>query len=202
MKQQSGFTLLELLIAVAIFALIGLAGYRLLNGVVSAFQITQHRTEAFSHLQRSIALLEQDLAHLADRSIRDELGDPYPALALNYKGSLWFEFSRNGRWRFSEQATSDLLRIAYRVENNQLQRLIWPVLDRAQDTQPQIQSLLSDVDSLQVRVMNESGAWQDVWPTENNQGQIDFRQLPKAFDIKLQTKSYGLIQRILSVQGL
>jgi len=201
-RRESGFTLLELLIAVAIFGLIGLAGYRLLNSVVNTYQQTSARTEAFSQLQKVVTLVEQDIRHMVSRSVRDELGDAIPAVSVNYRGGLPIEFTRAGRWRFPEEQYSDLLRIAYRIQNQELQRLIWPVLDRAEDTQPQVQILLKEVSGLNIRVLGDDSGWNTTWPIANNQGQIDFSLLPRAVDISLQTKTQGQIQRLITLDGL
>jgi general secretion pathway protein J len=104
-------------------------------------------------------------------------------------------------------------RIAYRLENDQLQRLIWPVLDRAQDSKPQVQLLLNHVSHFNVRLlgMTEQGTgagittesqWQDFWPLENQQGQIDFLALPRGVDISFTLKSYGQVRRIFSREGI
>jgi len=200
--KEQGFTLMELLIAVAIFALIGVAGYRMLNSVVSAFQKTSVHADEFSQLQQTVALIDQDLKHIVARKIKDELGGDLPAVAAAYRGGLPFEFTRNGRWRFPDETQSELIRIGYQVEDGNLQRLIWPVLDRAQDTRPQVQTLLKNVSGLQIRLLGAEDGWSDSWPMENNQGQTDMLQLPKAIDLRFQTRNYGQIQRLVTLDGL
>lgn len=215
-KTQSGFTLLELLIAVAIFALIGLAGYKLLNSVIRTYEHTRDRSDSFSQLQKAVSVIEQDLKQLSRRSIRDELGDPLPAFSVNYRGGLPLEFTRAGGWSMTagqevSGADSDSgvapadagvkLRIGYRLQGDELQRLVWPVLDRAQDTQPQVRVLLQDVTDFSVRLLG-NGEWQAFWPVENQEGQIDFRSLPRGVDLRFSHKRYGQIQRIFAREGI
>jgi len=218
-RDQAGFTLLELLIAVAIFAFIGLAGYQLLNSVIGTYEHTRERSTSFSQLQKAVSIIEQDIKHLSRRSIRDELGDPLPAFSAHYRGGLPLEFTRSGGWFMAGQtnaSTGIKQRIGYRLENDQLQRLIWPVLDRAQDSEPQVQLLLNHVSRFNVRLLGmaeqgiaEQGTgittgsqWQDFWPVENQQGQIDFLALPRGIDISFTLKGYGQVRRIFSREGI
>lgn len=199
---QSGFTLMELLIAVAIFALIGLAGYRMLNSVVSAYQKTSERTAVFAELKKAVAILDRDLNHIVSRPVKDELGGDLPAVAASFRGGPPLEFSRNGRWRFPDDQHSELLRVAYRVEGDQLQRLVWPVLDRAQDTTPRTQVLLGGVSALSIRVSGDGEAWTSDWPQEDNQGQLNLLQRPVVIDLRFNTLHYGQIQRLVTLDGL
>ena len=92
-------------------------------------------------------------------------------------------------------------RIGYRLQDGELQRLVWLVLDRAQDSKPQVQVLLKDVTDFSVRLLGES-EWQAFWPVENQQGQIDFRTLPRGIDLSFGHKKYGRIQRIFAREGI
>lgn len=218
---QQGFTLLELLIAVAIFALIGLAGYRLLNSVIGGYEYTRERSLSFSALHKAVTIIEQDLRQLSQRPVRDELGSMTPALAAQYRGGLPLEFTRSAGWNPQLSAEDDAARqtgsvqnadtvpaqgvkqrIAYRIENQQLQRLVWPVLDRAPDSEPRVQILLEDVSGLQIALLGDAGQWQAFWPVEDAQGQIDFRALPRGIRIAFRHTKYGRIERVFAREGL
>ncbi|OOV87630.1 type II secretion system minor pseudopilin GspJ [Oceanospirillum linum] len=212
-RLQSGFTLLELLIAVAIFALIGLAGYKLLNSVIRTYEHTREHSDSFSQLQKAVSVIGQDLKQLSRRPIRDELGDPFPAFAVNYRGGLPLEFTRSADWLVSASPhdgtkvsngfplTGVKQRVGYRLQDGELQRLLWPVLDRAQDTKPHIQVLLTGVTHFNIRVTAE-GTWQVFWPVENQQGVTDLFRLPDGIEIRFNHKTYGAIRRVFAWTGI
>ena len=210
---QSGFTLLELLIAVAIFALIGLAGYKLLNSVIRTYEHTRERSDSFSQLQKTVSVIEQDLKQLSRRPIRDELGDPLPAFAVNYRGGLPLEFTRSAGWLTVASSGDSAIasgaapltgvkeRVSYRLLDGELQRLLWPVLDRAQDTEPYVQVLLTNVTHFNVRVVAD-GTWQLFWPVENQQGVTDLLRLPDGMEVQFNHKTYGTIRRVFAWTGI
>lgn len=194
-SRPDGFTLLELLVAVAILALIAVGAYRLLSDTVMVREQGQKQQQELRDLQKALTLLQRDLQQLAPRAVRDEFGDLQPALYLPQQNVL--EFSRGG-WRNPLQQTrSDLVRLRYRVENGKLLRERWEVLDRARQTQPQKVVLLEGVSEFSVKVI-ANGSRAESWPPLAQPGS-DPRKLPlpQAVELGLRHPAWGKIERII-----
>ena len=58
---DAGFTLVEMLVALALFAAIGLAGFTVLDTVVRVRGGTEGRLERLGEIDRALALLTLDL---------------------------------------------------------------------------------------------------------------------------------------------
>ena len=96
MKQSArGFTLLEVLIAIAIFALLGLGSYRMLHSVLNTDEATRRHELQLREVVRAFAVLEQDLAQAGARPVRDGYADLRPAL-LGEAEPATLEFTRLG----------------------------------------------------------------------------------------------------------
>ncbi|MDZ7686481.1 MAG: type II secretion system minor pseudopilin GspJ [Gammaproteobacteria bacterium] len=90
-----GFTLIEVLIAISIFALIGLAGYRLLTSVTTTHDRVRTAVDEFSELGRAMTFIARDVYQVTERPVRDEYGEPLPALMAGV-GAYSVEFTRAG----------------------------------------------------------------------------------------------------------
>ena len=85
---RNGFTLVELLVALTIFALLAAAGVSLLSiSVTTQGQVTA-RLDADADVGRTLSLLGQDLAQAEPRSWRDGTGTPRAAMTLGQEGAL------------------------------------------------------------------------------------------------------------------
>lgn len=234
MRRLTGFTLLEVLIAVAITAMIGVGATQLLSGVIDSRRATDIRSEQLASLQRLDMTLSRDIEQYISRSIRDEFGETRPALELNGQRYL-LEFTRSG-WRNSplaKQARSELQRVAYKLENINsdacqlarirlenwgepsskgecLVRYFWPVLDRANNTEPLAQMLLEQVDALDIEVLAgkpQAGQdeatmsdqrWHSTWP---ELGSIDASLQLRAMRWHLRLPKLGEIERLWLLAG-
>jgi general secretion pathway protein J len=209
LHQHRGFTLLEVLIALSIFSLIGLAAYRMLDIVIlSQSKVEVHQNKIRS-LERAMHIIGADFGQLVNRPVRDNYGDQLKALA-NGEENYLIEFTRQG-WRNPLQLPrSQLQRVAYELGNiskdlnttNQqsdsgvhLLRHYWPMLDRNQESEPQTQVLLTNINDLQLRFMDQQGEWQSQWPVKPLIGEPT-KALPKALMLKLDSSSLGQIERI------
>lgn len=67
---QRGFTLIEILIAMAIFTLIGLASTGLLTTVIDSNDISEERFAKLQLLQRAMVTIERDLQQAVPRAAR------------------------------------------------------------------------------------------------------------------------------------
>lgn len=203
--RMTGFTLLEVLIAVAITASIGVGAVQLLGGIIQARDATSVRSDQLAALQRFNALVGRDVEQFINRTIRDQYGDEQSSLILDGSDYL-LEFTRTG-WRNrpgAEDPRSELQRVAYALrsidsddcapalrrltkdasvepEHECLVRYAWPVLDRAEASEPQAMVVLDQVISLEINVLGrteDSGAtsdssssdWYSAWPIVQSGG--------------------------------
>ncbi|CAK0777772.1 general secretion pathway protein J [Gammaproteobacteria bacterium] len=72
---KRGFTLLELLIAIAIFAVLAAMAYGGLNTVLSSSRYAAIQVERLTRIQTAVTTISRDLVQVVNRSIRDEYGD-------------------------------------------------------------------------------------------------------------------------------
>lgn len=232
--RMRGFTLLEVLIAVSITAMIGVGATQLLSNVIDSRRAIEIKADQLASLQRFNMVVSRDIEQIINRPIRDEYGEQQPALMLE-SGQYLLEFTRAG-WRNSplaEETRSELQRVAYRLESIHsdecevarvklenwgkeieksqcLVRYFWPVLDRANNSQPIAQMILEQVDELEIEVMakaEQTGGtqsdtqtevkpadWFTVWPALNMGAEVSHN--PQAMRWRLYLPGLGEIQRV------
>ncbi len=185
---QSGFTLLELLVALAIFALMSAMAYGGLQTLLESRKHTDRAAEQFSRLQNTLLFLQQDLSQVVERSVRDELGDREPVFS-GADTEYLLQLTRGGA--VGRPDTAALQRVAYRMEEGRLQRVNWPVLDRVQGMEPLVMELVDGVTDIQIRFLHTE--WQPDWPGQGG------RPLPRAVEIHLVTDRWGEIRRVFPI---
>jgi len=193
--RPEGFTLLELLVAVAILALIAVAAFRLVSDTVMVRDRGLQHEQALQNLQKAEMIMQRDLLQTASRSVRDEFGDDQPAFYFPKENIM--EFTRRG-WRNPLQETrSDMIRVRYHVENEQLVREHWQVLDRVRLSTPEKIVLLDKVSDFHIQAF-ANGSWNTAWPSLA-QSQKDRKTvpLPDAVEIRFSLQPWGEIRRVI-----
>lgn len=192
---SQGFTLLEVLVAIAILALIAVGSYQLLAGTVQTRDRGMAHEKGLQDLQKAEMILQRDLLQTVARPVRDEFGDVQPGFYLPQDNVM--EFTRLG-WRNPLQETrSDLVRLRYRVENGKLIRERWTVLDRARASVPEKIVLLDKIDDFHIQVF-AGGNWGTSWPLlAQNQKDRKTIPLPEAVEIRFTREPWGEIRRVI-----
>jgi len=188
-KLSRGFTLLEILIAMAVFAIMAAMAYAGLSAVLDAREGTAKRSETIAQLQQTLYLLNEDLTQAIPRSIRDEFGSDQLAFTGG-NGEELLTFTRSVPDWSESPSRSQLQRVSYRMENGALYRQVWTILDRTQQSQFRRKKLLS-ADAINVRFYSEE--WLDTWPAGGG-------EMPKAVSLTLSLAGLGELQRIFLVQ--
>lgn len=201
MRRQTGFTLLEVVVAAAIFAFIGLASFAMLNAAQKGQLALESNTDRLLELQRAFRIMTYDIGQAIQRSSRDEYGDRSPlfvGLSDRNGTQSFMEFTRAG-WRNPiGLPRSSLQRLRYQMnQDNQLLRLHWTYLDRASGSEPNARVLLEGVESIDFRFLYQTSSWQEEWPD----GDATQNSLPRAVLVTLQLDDYDEITRILRVGG-
>jgi len=183
-----GFTLLELLIAIAVFAIMSVMTYSGLRILLDAKAQTANRSAQLEALQMTLYLLNEDLAQIAPRSIRDNYGIVESAFRSNSKDGEVLTLTRSVPQWSAYPTGSQLQRISYRLEKGSLYRQVWTALDRTQQSQYQRRKLL-DTSNVQLRFFD--GQWQPYWLADTNS-----LQTPKALEISLTAGDLGTVTRL------
>ena len=192
-KKNAGFTLIELLIAIAIFAVLSFAAYQILQGVLRSGEISKEHDQNLVEIQRGMLLIERDFSQMIARTSRtgstdsDELRALYAGkntLDSEYEG---IEFNRLG-WAnpLNLLPRSNILRVGYRVQNGELQRLYYLHPDTVSDEKPEQQVILHDIENLTFRFWDED--WVSSWGSSTD--------IPSGIEITIMSKHYGELKRV------
>lgn len=210
-RMQRGFTLLELLVAVGVFAVMAVMAYGGLKSVLDSRKQTDAQAQRLAAVQLTFTRLERDIEQMTNRRIRDEFGDPKAALLASSGREVMVEFTHAGWSNPANELRSHLQRVAYTVKDNKLYRAYWLVLDRAQDSTPVQTVILDPVKSMEWRFMDNAGNWQTGWPPITTATTLPLAPgvppaatvvpLPRAIEVSLELEDMGRLTRIFRVAG-
>ncbi len=199
-----GFTLLELLIALAIFALLAVMAYGGLSKVLATEDILSQQLDRLAEVQRTFAYLQRDILQAVPRPIRDEYGDTRPWLQgrdpLLARGQPLLALTRGGYSNPLGVKRSHLQRVAWRLDETDLYRDTWPMLDRAQDARPRSRRLCTAVEAFSLRYLDDKKKWHPQWPPQGQAAQAVV--VPLAVEITLELADWGELKRLVMLGGV
>lgn len=195
--RDKGFTLLEVLIAIAIFSLISLSSFTIFDTVLSGDERAKQRSERHNELQRAFLIIERDLTQIARRTIR-----------INGEAPIdYFLQTTDSDFLADEQALafvrygwtnpglllprSDMQSVAYRLVDETLERLHFNFVDAVVGEERKVRALISNVSALTFEYY-DGKKWQTTWSNKS---------LPLAIAMIVKTNDYGVIRRQFLIAG-
>jgi general secretion pathway protein J len=203
----AGFTLLEVLLAMAITAMVAVMAYGGLHAAMNAAERHGEQVGRLGEVQTALGWLVRDLRLSVDRPVRDAEGEEQPALRGDAVEEYWLELTRTGWGNQRGQRHGSLQRVRYRLDpDGQLWREHWLVLDRIDDDEQDLQRvrLLSGVNRVALRFLDGKagdaasrelgGEWVERWPATRGA-----KLLPLAVEVELDIDGFGTVKRVVGL---
>jgi general secretion pathway protein J len=197
-QKTKGFTLLEVLIALAILASLSVAAYQVLNQVQMSSIVTHEKEQRLAEIQRTLAIMDNDFRQMALRKFRTNGEDPGKLLLiakdnLMSSDSQGIMFTRYG-WLNPQMQfpRGEVTKVGYRITDGQLERIWWRYPDTPAGDSGNVMKLLTQVESMTFRYYYNK-KWVDTWDNGD--------ALPNAVSVKLKLKDYGEIERVYLTPG-
>jgi general secretion pathway protein J len=200
-RTETGFTLVEVLVTLAVFSMLSLLGGAVLNQSLSAKAQSDQMQHSIEDLQVARATLKADLAQISLRATRDAYGTQEPMVfAGGDTASLGtvLKLVRDG-WQnpLGQDRRSSLQRVDYVLEDGKLLRRVYPRLDGQAEGSAQTQVLLKGIENLSVSFLVD-GQWRTAWVVPALGPYV----LPEAVAIDLETRSLGMLRQVFMTSGL
>lgn len=185
---ERGFTLIEILVALAVFAVIALISYRGLDTVLNA----KARVDTEMRFWRDVGLvfdrIETDFSQISTVNRIDTSGKLRPPLrAGNLADQLLFEMTRFDGAR-------EPVHVAYRLREQKLELLLWKFNAKGEEVgTPDVHLLIDNIEACRLSYLDSKGAWSDKWPATANESR------PQGVRIELQVAGRGTFERMFAL---
>lgn len=199
---MAGFTLMEVMVALFIMALIAMLASQAFNTASSGAAATREAMERLAAIDRTLFVIETDLRNALPKVYRQRLGEVLPALYVAQSDDYWLVVIRGGVDNPLHQRRTEEARVGYRYVEETIWRDTWYNPIENEEDQAYKQKLLTGVDDIQVRVLPygpgvsiAGGPWYDMWPATGRPPE----QLPIAIELTLTLDDMGEVKRLFSL---
>ncbi|MEM8940909.1 MAG: type II secretion system minor pseudopilin GspJ, partial [Pseudomonadota bacterium] len=151
----SGFTLVEVLVALAITVAVTVTAYTSISAALASAEQLQQNGDRVRDLNRALTILSRDVRQLTNRQVKDEFDDVRAALEGGPLAPHSLALTRSGWHSDGVSPRSNLQRVFYYVEDDSLWRAYYQVLDRLGDREPVRVRLLRGVEDMEVRFLQD-----------------------------------------------
>lgn len=196
--KQRGFTLIEVLVAMAILAVVIMATHQILDSTTKAKEASDEKIADLNGLQTAFRLMDQDFSQMTQRTVRNEAGDAQEQYLLAGRYILESQydgiaFVRDG-WvnPINLLPRSELQAVGYRVLDDNLERVYRVYVDQLDNMEPRVQVVLKGIEELKFEFLDANNEWQEQW---------QIKALPKAVAVTLQQIEAEPIRRVFLVPG-
>jgi general secretion pathway protein J len=172
--RERGFTLIEMLVSLSLFAAIAAIGVGLLRSSVDTQDAVQTRLKAMSGINRLRAVMANDLAQSLPRPTRGPSGEAVPAFSGSATG---FAFVHGGASAIDGAPRPHIERVGYALVGDEWRRAAQPMLDGT--AMGDGDRLIDAVSAVQIRYRDDKGVWGDGWTSEPGD------RLPRAVEVQL-----------------
>jgi general secretion pathway protein J len=185
-----GFTLIEVLLALAIFGIISVLAYRATAALTDGEARLSTEAQRWRNLEALFTRFEADIRQAVPRDSRAgaRTEPAWLALQADAAGNAALVFSRAGA-EFVDEPGIAGQRIGYRLRGHAVEIAYWPQLDNAADRQPAVYTLVDGVTAFRIAYLSRAGAWRDSWPLQGEAA------LPRAVRVDLKLDSGEEIER-------
>ena len=197
-RRAAGFTLIELLVAMFLLAVLGTTGFQMLLQITSTRTAVEAQAERLADLQRTFYWLAEDVGEAVDRPVRSSSDQRLEPLQINLVGDAFMELTRAGWDNPAEDVSpprSDLQRVAWTVENDELYRAYWYHLDSTDEAPTRRRRLLDRVEEVRLRFLDASGDWADTWPPPD----LEDPGPPRAIEFTIVLEDLGEVRRVFAL---
>lgn len=197
MKKLHGFTLLEILIALTIFAILATITSSSLYYAFNTRTLVNKQANRLNELQLAISIIQQDTLQIVDRAIRGNAMHEVPILIGQ---TDYMEFTRDGITNpRSIEKRSTLKRVGLACLNHTLVHRTWARLDSTERTHYKDRVLIKNIDKCTFSYVNRNLQSLPEWREQTDGAEQQAELFPKAVQIKLSLRDWGPINLLFII---
>lgn len=209
MMRTRGFTIIEVMVAIFISAIMFAIGYGAINQALRDRDAINTSQQRVTEIQRGMRIVAQDFAQIVARAARDTsgTGQLMPAVLANGSDNILITFTRAGWTNPAGLQRPAEQRVRYRFLDGSLVREYWSSVDPALNTEPRQRILMTRIKAAEIRFLDPASRnWSTEWPAAQVSGQVNPAQVdimlltrPLLIEFTLVLEDWGRVQRVFEI---